>query len=66
VRRALHAFGQFWWEFLIGDTPEFLLATGVVVALAFLLRGERAALVVTLPLVTLAAVAGSAAWSRRR
>ena len=29
--RWLRAFGRFWWDFLVGDTPELLL--GVLVAL---------------------------------
>ena len=29
-RRWLAAFGRFWWEFLLGDTPE--LFVGVIVA----------------------------------
>jgi hypothetical protein len=32
VRRGLVAFGRFWWDFLVGDTPELLI--GVLVALA--------------------------------
>ena len=38
--RALVAFGQFWWDFLVGDTPELLI--GVLVALgvvALLIKG---------------------------
>jgi hypothetical protein len=32
VARALRAFGRFWWEFFVGDTPE--LFVGVVAILA--------------------------------
>jgi hypothetical protein len=36
--RWLKAFGRFWWDFLIGDTPELFVATllilGVTVVLA--------------------------------
>ena len=32
--RGLAAFGRFWWEFLIGDTPE--LFVGVVAVLGVL------------------------------
>ena len=39
--RLLRAFGHFWWDFLVGDTPELALATGGVVAAAFLLEGTR-------------------------
>ena len=31
----IHAFGRFWWDFLIGDTPElFIGATAVIGVLA--------------------------------
>jgi hypothetical protein len=42
--KALRAFGHFWWDFLIGDTPELAVAT--LLTAAFLLasawRGRRA------------------------
>ena len=42
VVRVVRAFGLFWWDFLVGDTPELALATGAIVGLAFLL--DRATL----------------------
>ncbi len=42
LRRGLIAFGRFWWDFLIGDTPELFLATLVVIALAELLHRRGA------------------------
>ncbi len=51
VGRLLRAFGLFWWDFLVGDTPELALATAAIVGLAFLLDGERVVGVVLLPLV---------------
>ena len=41
VGRLLRAFGLFWWDFLVGDTPELALATAALVGLAFLLAGNR-------------------------
>jgi hypothetical protein len=41
VGRLVRAFGRFWWDFLVGDTPELALATGGVVAVAFVLAGTR-------------------------
>jgi hypothetical protein len=38
VTRFVRSFGQFWWEFLIGDAPELFAATVVIVVLAILLR----------------------------
>jgi hypothetical protein len=36
-RRALVAFGRFWWEFLVGDTPELLVGVGIVVGVVALM-----------------------------
>lgn len=37
IRRVLVAFGQFWWDFLVGETPELfvggLIVVGVLVGL---------------------------------
>ncbi len=40
LMRWLTAFGRFWWDFLVGDTPELLI--GVLIALgvvALLVKG---------------------------
>ena len=47
VRRYVSAFGRFWWEFLVGDTPELLIGAVVVVAVVALLAHNGAARVVT-------------------
>ena len=64
--RALRAFGRFWWDFLIGDTPEVALATGVIVAVAFLLDGSGLAGAILLPLLAAAFLLVSALRGRRR
>ena len=51
VARALRAFGHFWWDFLVGDTPELAVATGAIVGLAFLLAGNAGSGAILLPLV---------------
>ena len=51
VTRAIRAFWLFWLDFLVGDTPELALATGVLVGLAFLLDGQRIVGAILLPLV---------------
>jgi hypothetical protein len=51
IQRALRAFGHFWWDFLIGDTPEFALATGVLVGLAYLLHTAGVTAAILLPLL---------------
>ncbi|HXZ62734.1 MAG TPA: hypothetical protein VEG62_08325, partial [Acidimicrobiales bacterium] len=63
--RAVRAFGRFWWDFVVGDTPELAVATAAVVALAFLLAGDRVAGVVLLPLAAAAFLLLST-WRGRR
>ena len=50
--RGLRSFGRFWWEFLIGDTPELFVAVIVIVATALLLRHHHLAAVIVLPVMT--------------
>jgi hypothetical protein len=64
--RALRVFGHFWWDFLIGDTPELAVATGLIVAVAFLLDGSRLAGAIVLPLLAAAFLLVSTLRGRRR
>jgi hypothetical protein len=66
TKRALRAFGLFWWDFLVGDTPELALATGALVGLAFLLAGQRWVGAIVLPLVAAAFLFVSTYRGRRR
>ncbi|MGD0748588.1 MAG: hypothetical protein ABSB68_12340 [Acidimicrobiales bacterium] len=64
--RGVKTFGKFWWDFLVGDTPELALATGVIVALAFLIDGERLVGAILLPLLAAAFLLVSTLRGRRR
>jgi hypothetical protein len=64
--RYLAAFGRFWWDFLVGDTPELFLGVLVVVAVALVLRHDRAASVAAVPLLAVALLALSTYRGRRR
>jgi hypothetical protein len=66
VKRAWHAFWAFWYDFLVGDAPEFLFVTIGVVVMAYLLHAHRVAGVIVLPVVVASAVAISAWRVRRR
>ncbi len=66
VVRGVKAFGKFWWDFLVGDTPELFLATGIIVALAFLIDGQHLVGVILLPLVAAAFLLASTLRGRRR
>lgn len=52
VSRAVRAFGLFWWDFLVGDTPELLIAVVLLVLLALLLRHHHDIAIVLLPAMT--------------
>lgn len=64
VVRAMKAFGHFWWDFLVGDTPELFVAMLAVVGIAFALRHERMAAVVALPVLA-AFVLLASSWRGR-
>ena len=66
LARGARSFGRFWWQFLVGDSPDLLVATAAIVGLAFALRHQRALAVVTLPLLVAAALTASAWRGRRR
>jgi hypothetical protein len=63
-RRWAKAFCRFWWDFLVGDTPELFAAMLVMVGVAFALRHERVADVVLLPLLAASSLVASA-WRGR-
>ncbi len=65
LARGLRAFGAFWWDFLIGDTPELFAATVVIVVLALLLRHARDVAVVVLPLAAVVFLIASTLRGRR-
>lgn len=66
ARLAL-GFGRFWWEFLVGDTPEITVAVVAIVAVVALLRHAaqlNAAAYVAIVVLSVATLAGSA-WRAR-
>jgi hypothetical protein len=66
LARAVRAFGHFWWDFLVGDTPELAVATGAIVGLAFLVAGQRVVGAILLPLMAAAFLFVSTYRGRRR
>jgi hypothetical protein len=66
LARAARAFGLFWWDFLVGDTPELLVAVIAIVALALLLRHHHDIDIILLPVVTFLFLLASAFRGRRR
>lgn|GEM_PF-150846 len=66
--RWLRAFGAFWWDFLVGDTPELfvgaLVAIGVLAVLVKV-ASTNAAAVGAFPLLVVVLLAFSVARERR-
>jgi hypothetical protein len=68
VVRLLKGFGMFWWDFLVGDTPELFAAALVIigaVAMSRIVFQENALAVVLLPLLAIVALAISVHRAQR-
>ena len=66
VVRAARWLGRFLWDFIVGDSPELALATGVIVAIAFLLAGTEWLGAILLPLCAAGFLLASTWRGRRR
>lgn len=68
VVRMLKGFAMFWWDFLVGDTPELFAAALVIigaVALARIVLQENALAIAMLPLLAVIALAISVRRAQR-
>jgi hypothetical protein len=66
--RCLRRFGAFWWDFLVGDTPElFVGALGAIGVLALLVKAVslNAVAVAAFPVLVALLLAASLARERR-
>jgi hypothetical protein len=57
--RMARGFAMFWWDFLVGDTPELFVAALIivgVVAFASVVAHENALAVVLLPILVIVAL----------
>ena len=66
VSKLLRGFGHFWWDFLIGDTPELFVAVLAIVGTAYGLRHVRAAAIAVLPVLAAVFLVLSALRGRAR
>jgi hypothetical protein len=64
--RWVKAFGRFWWDFLVGDTPELFVATVLIVIITAVLAKTVSTTVawVTMPILVVAALVASV-WRGR-
>jgi hypothetical protein len=65
IGRIARSFGTFWWDFLIGDTPELFVAVIAVVVVALLLRHHHLAAVIALPAMVVVSLLVSV-WRARK
>jgi hypothetical protein len=69
VRHGLAAFGHFWWEFLIGDTPELFVGAVAVIGILALLcahTGLRTLAAYLAPVLVVLLLAASVWHAARR
>jgi hypothetical protein len=67
--RMIVGFGHFWWEFLVGDTPELLVGVVIILGLtAWLCVGHsyRTSAALILPLLVVGVLGTSVRWASRR
>jgi len=68
ARRALRGFGRFWWDFLVGDTPELFVSSLAIIGVVALISGAghlNALAVAALPLLAVASLGWSLGRARR-
>ena len=68
IERWLVAFGKFWWDFLVGDTPELLIGVLVVIGVvALLVRAAslNSVAVVSFPALVIVLLAASLSRARQ-
>ena len=68
LARGLKGFGMFWWDFLIGDTPEIFVAVVVIIGAVALLSVNghlNAAAATVLPVLAVLAL-GASVWRAAR
>jgi Ca2+/Na+ antiporter len=66
LARWTRAFGNFWWDFLVGDTPELFVATVIIVVLALIVGHHRTLAMILLPVLAVLFLVLSAYRGRQR
>ena len=69
VIRAVKGFGRFWWDFLVGDTPELFIAVIVIegiIAMVSVRWHDHDAAAIALPSLVVTSLLISLARARRR
>ena len=64
--RVLSAFGRFWWDFVVGETPELAIGVVLVVLAAWGLAAARVPIGAALLPVALLLLLTASLWRGRR
>ena len=64
--RLLSAFGRFWWEFIVGDTPELAVGVALIVVAAWGLAAASVPIGAALLPVALLLLLTASVWRGRR
>ena len=63
--RRVRAFGLFWWDFLVGDSPELALGGLLILGMAFALHQSIAIAAIAVP-VAVILLLGISVWRGQR
>ncbi len=66
VWRGIRAFGMFWWDFLVGDSPEIAIGVIIVLGIAFAVRSSALIAAVGVPVAVILLLWLSASRGRRK
>ncbi len=66
IGRAARVFGSFWWDFLVGDTPELFIAALLIIVVALLLRHDHVLAVIVLPVMAGVSLLASVLHGRKK
>jgi hypothetical protein len=67
IKKTLKAFGMFWWNFLVGDTPELFLAVVAILGVVSIFQsGHSHVLMIVLPGLVLVALGASVSRAIRK
>ncbi len=64
--RVLSAFGRFWWDFVVGETPELAIGVTLVVLAAWGLAAAKVPIGAALLPVALLLLLTASLWRGRR
>ena len=65
AKKAVRAFGLFWWNFLVGDTPELFVAVLVILGILAIFHTSHT-LIYVLPVLVIGSLVASVTRAIRK